>query len=195
MKKIALVIALAIASLNTAQAQNDLPAAEPLRFLIGMGVTAGGDKLVHAEYEDGDTVNIKAGGTIVFTGGVDYRISPQFSVQGTLNYHVDQANASNGKIKFVRFPVEVLGYYHLNQQWRVGGGLRFINSAKLSASGAAGSINEEFKGTVSPLIEAEFLMGPHLGVKMRLVSEKFEHKPSGEKVSGNHFGAFMNYYF
>lgn len=195
MKKIALVISLAIASLNTAYAQNTVPEAGPVRFLLGMGVTAGGDRLVHATYDDGDTVNIKAGGTIVFTGGVDYRVNPQFSIQGLLNYHVDQANASNGKIKFVRFPVELLGYYHPNQQWRVGGGLRLINGAKLTSSGAAGSLDEEFKGTVSPVVEAEFMMGSKLGIKMRYVFEKFEHKTTGQKAKGNHVGLLMNYYF
>src|SRR5690606_23263342 len=103
----------------------------PLRFLAGGGLTFGGDKLATAVYEDGTEIDIDAGGTIALHVGVDYRFAPQFSVQGTVGYHVDGASARNGDLRFERVPVELLGYYHVNEQLRVGGGIRFVTNAAL----------------------------------------------------------------
>ena len=44
----------------------------PLRFLLGLGLTAGGDKLVTVSYTDGSTDSISAGGGLLFYGGMDY---------------------------------------------------------------------------------------------------------------------------
>lgn len=195
MKKFALAIALAVASLNAAHAQTGPEATKPVHFLVGMGLTFGGDELASVQWANGDDYKITAGGMIAFQAGVDYRVSPEFSLQGTFAYHFDQANGSNGDMKFTRYPVELLAYYHPTQNWRVGGGLRYVNSPKLSSSGAAYIGNFTFKNTVSPVIEAEYLLGEHLGIKARFVKEEYELKNYNEKYKGDHFGVFMNYYF
>ena len=195
MKKIALVIALAIASLNAAHAQTAPPEAKPVRFLVGMGLTFGGDELATVQYQNGDDYDISAGGMIAFVAGVDYRISPEFSMQGTVAYHFDQANASNGDMKFKRYPVELLAYYHPTQNWRVGGGLRYVSSPELSSSGAAYIGNYAFKNTISPVIEAEYLVSSHLGLKVRLVKEEYQVKGYNEKYKGDHVGIFATLYF
>ncbi len=205
MKKITLAIALAIASLGSAHAQTDTKAADSnnFRVMIGMGITGGGDTLATAYYEknskydyydDGD-YNIKAGGIVAFTGGVDFRVTPEFSLQSTISYHVDQANASNGDIKFARYPIELLAYYHPNAQWRVGGGVRYVSSPKLSSSGVARGINATFDNTVSAVVEAEYFFSPNFGAKFRYVNEKYEKKGYTGKVDANHVGIFGNYYF
>src|SRR4051812_39877158 len=76
-----------------AQAQTVVPPASPARFLFGVGVSGGGDKLVSGQYEDGSGVDIHAGGPLSLTAGVDYHFIPEFSLQGTINYHVDDASA------------------------------------------------------------------------------------------------------
>ncbi len=193
MKKMTAAIALMIAALGQAQAQN--APANPLRFVAGMGLTAGGDKLVNVSYSSGDSSDLHAGGLIVFDAGVDYRFSPEFSMQSTISYHVDQANAKNGNIKFKRFPIELIGYYHPNTQWRVGGGVRYISNAKLSGSGFGSVANDNFDNTVGALVEAEYMVSPVLGLKVRLVSEKYKYEHSSTKIDGSHIGFFGNYYF
>ena len=193
MKKMTAAIALMVAALGHAQAQN--APANPLRFVAGMGITAGGDKLVNVSYSNGESYDLHAGGLIVFDAGVDYRFSPEFSMQSTVSYHVDQANAKNGNVKFKRFPIELIGYYHPNTQWRVGGGVRYISSAKLSGSGFGSVANDNFDSTVGALVEAEYMVSPVLGFKVRLVSEKYKYEHSSTKINGNHIGFFGNYYF
>ncbi len=199
MKKVIFSIALAIASLGAAQAQSDMPAQpeKQMHFLVGMGITFGGDKLAEVEYDKGSTVKLHAGGTVDFVAGIDYRVNPEFSFQGTIGYHVDAANASNGDVTFSRIPMEVLAYYHVSPQWRFGGGARYVSSVKLRSSGAGDiySGNYDFKNTLSPVIEAEYMMNPKFGFKVRYVHEKIEEKTSGQKLDASHVGLFGTYYF
>jgi opacity protein-like surface antigen len=188
MKKIALMIALAVASLGSAQAQEFGP-----RFFIGTGLTGGGDTLATAYYEDDYERNIKAGGLIQFGAGVDFRVNDQFSMQASFNYHFDGENSRSNDFKYSRSPIELMAYWHPAQNWRIGGGARYVGNAKVEDD--FDSI--KFEDTVGAVIEAEYLLGNHFGFKLRYVSEKYEFKTPFEtyKVDGNHVGAFVNYYF
>jgi hypothetical protein len=196
MKKIAFTLATLLATLGAAHAQTLAPVSspKPLRFLLGMGLSAGGDELVHAEYTNGETANIHAGGLIYFTAGADYHFTPEFSLQGTVNYHVDRANASNGDVKFERFPVELIGYYQPNLSWRVGGGVRYTNSSKLSGSGAGSRLRADFDDATSAVVEAEYFTSPNLGIKLRYVNETFKSR-GYQDVDGSHVGLSANFYF
>ena len=197
MKKIVFALGLAIATLHAAQAQNAAPApvGGQLRGVVGLGFTAGGDELATASYVKGGSIDIDAGGGVVFTGGVDYVVNDRFSFQGTVNFHVDDANAKNGSIKFQRFPIEVAAYFHPSAEWRIGGGVRYVASPKLSSSGVASGYDDRYKNTVSPMLEVEYLYGGNIGFKLRAVSETIESKYSGRKFKANHVGLFANYYF
>ena len=198
MKKFALAAALALASLG-AHAQTWVPvedgANKPLRFVAGAGITYGGETIVTAHYVDGDDIDIDAGGSVAFLVGLDYRINPQFSVQGTVGYHVDNAGGNNGNVRFERVPVELLGYYHVNDKVRVGGGLRYVTAAALRTSGVADIGDYEFKDTTSSVAEIEYLYSHQLGFKLRYVNDRFKDKTFGDKVRGDHVGAFVNFYF
>lgn len=200
MNKIALVFALALASsLGAAQAQTWVPvqdlATKPLRFVVGVGITYGGEKIVTAEYTDGDKIDIDGGGTVAFLAGLDYRVNPQFSVQGTVGYHVDNAAGSNGDIRFERVPFELLGYYHVNDKVRVGGGLRYVTGAALRTGGVADIGDYDFKDTTSPVAEIEYLYSPQLGFKLRYVNDKFKMEDFNETIKGDHIGVLVNFYF
>lgn len=188
--------AAALLALGTAQAQvayQPLPY-KPLSMIVGAGFSAGGDELASAQYTNGDSVDIRAGGGVYLTAGVNYRFHPQFSMQATANFHIDDTSARNGSIRFRRYPIELLGYYHVNPEWRVGGGVRYVSGAKLSSSGVASGLNFEFDSTTSGVIEAEYLYGPKLGFKFRYVNETFKAARVND-VDANHFGASINYYF
>jgi hypothetical protein len=194
MKKI--LFAALLATLGAAHAQTfaPAPAPSPARFLVGMGLSSGGDELASAKYTNGDTINIHAGGLVYFTAGVDYHFTPEFSLQGTVNYHVDRANARNGDVKFERFPVELIGYYQPNPAWRVGGGVRYTTSPKLSGSGFATGLDVGFDDTTSAVVEAEYFTSPKVGIKLRYVNETFKSRGYYD-VDGSHVGISLNHYF
>jgi opacity protein-like surface antigen len=199
MKKIALAFTLAVASLGMAQAQSFVQvqdvATKPLRFVAGAGVTYGGERIVTARYTNGDEMDIDGGGSVALLVGLDYRVNPQFSVQGTIGYHVDNAAGTNGDIRFERVPFELLGYYHVNEKVRVGGGLRYVTATSLRTNGVADIGNYEFKDTTSAVAEIEYLYSPQLGFKLRYVNDKFKFRDFDGTVGGDHVGALVNFYF
>ena len=96
-----------------------------------------------------------------------------------------------------------MAYYHLNDKFRLGGGLRIVNHAKLKLNGTGGFLNVpgNFKDTFSSatglVIEGEWLPDPTVGIKLRSVSgEKYQsnHFP-GVLFKGDHVGLLANYYF
>jgi len=170
--------------------------ADPLHYVVGAGVTFGGDKLATATYTNGSSTNIRAGGGLALLAGVDYRVSPEFSVQGTVGYHIHfTPEASNGDADFRRLPVELLAYYHVAPQWRVGGGLRFVSNAKLHGSGAASNLNENFDNSTSLVAETEYFVTPKVGIKLRYVNDEFKSERTKQTFSGNHVGLLANFYF
>lgn len=194
MKKIALVIALAIASLGAAQAQN-APAQKQMSFLLGGGLTFGGDKLITVEYENGVDMAVRAGGMIAMYAGIDYRVNDAFSFQATVGYHVDNTSARNADARFERYPLEVLAYYNVSPNWRVGGGARYVSNPKFKTSGALNIGDFAFDNTLGGVLEAEYLMNAHVGIKLRYVHETYESKQIAEKIDGSHVGILANFYF
>ncbi|MBA5608121.1 hypothetical protein H3H36_22485 [Duganella sp. FT3S] len=193
MKKHFIAAALGLITVTGALAQTT---AKPLHFVAGAGVTFGGDKLATTHYTDGSSSNITAGSGLALLVGAEYRVAEQFSVQGTVGYHIRfTPDASNGDADFRRVPVELLGYYHINDQWRVGAGVRFVSNARLHGSGAASGLNADFDNTTGAVLEGEYFVKPNVGLKLRAVREQYTPTHSNVSFSGNHIGMLANFYF
>lgn len=193
MKKTILAAALAIGASVGAHAAD---AASPVRFLLGAGLTFGGDTLATVTFSDGRSEDIRGGGLVHLYAGGDFRVTDVLSLQATVGYHVDDSSsASNGGVRFTRMPVDLLALYHLNDHFRLGAGVQFVNSPTLKGSGVASNINFDFKNTTGAIVEGEYLFTPHMGAKLRYVSEKFEPTFGGPKAKGDHLGLMFSYYF
>lgn len=165
--------------------------------LLGVGLTVGGDKFIEGiQYSDGYSEDIAAGQFLQVYAGVRYQAVPQFSVQATAGYHVDQTRrSSNGNARFARYPFEALAHFHVTDQVRVGGGVRFVTGARFTSSGLLAQGNPSFDDTTGAVAEIEYLAAPQLGLKLRYVSEKYQAKPpfSGA-LDGSHVGFMFNWY-
>lgn len=186
------VAVLAIAALGSLPAL----ANDGLRFLIGTAVTGGGETLSTVIFTDGSSEKIKSGGLLHLFGGLEYRIGA-FTLQANAGYHVDDTSAaSNGSVKFSRMPVELLGFWHVADDWRFGGGFRKAGSAKLTSSGAAASVGRATFSSKGGLVlqgEAFFGSGQAISAYLRYVTEDYELR--GISVSGNHVGLGVAYRF
>jgi hypothetical protein len=195
MKKFAIakfVIGSALAAASLCSHAEDL---RPLHFVLGTGITGGGEKLATVTYTNGDTQDIRSGGLVHYFAGVDVRAAPFLSVQATVGYHVDTSSgASNGSVRFTRVPVEVLGYFHVNDAIRLGGGVRLINSPELRGRGVASNVNESFDNSVGVVLEGEYKFTNWFGVKLRAVSESYRAKSTGIKANGDHAGVYAAFY-
>jgi opacity protein-like surface antigen len=193
MKKTILAAALAIGATFGAHAAD---AAAPFRFLLGAGLTFGGDTLATVTFSDGRSEDIRGGGLVHLYAGGDFRVTDVLSLQATVGYHVDDSSsASNGGVRFTRVPVDLLALYHVNDRFRLGGGAQFVSGPALKGSGVASNINLEFKNTTGAIVEGEYLFSPHMGAKLRYVAEKFEPARGGPKAKGDHLGLMFSYYF
>jgi hypothetical protein len=191
MKKQTLCAVVLAAASVAAQAQST---PNPLRGFVGMAFTGGGETLVTVTYSDGTSKNIKSGGLIDLKLGADYRVNDMFSLQGSVGFHTDSTSASNGSVRFTRFPIELLGYWHASPAFRLGGGVRVPTGAKLRSSGVAASLGDtSFDTSAGVVLEGEYFFSPHFGLGLRAVKETYE--VGGSKIDGDHVGLRLNYYF
>ncbi len=230
MKNLTLTVALLLASVSTAHAQqqegrNDsglnkeavhpdwdpqssnlarpkmppMPPATGLSRVYGVtsiGVTSGGDELVTAVYESGRADTLRAGGKLSYAGGFEYRFVAPFTLQFTVGYHVDRADASDGNIRFSRYPAELVGFYDMGKKWRVGAGVRHVTSVGVKSKGAPDdSFNAKFDDATGALVEIEYMFNARVGVKLRAVKESYKLSNTSFKANGDHVGLFLNTYF
>lgn len=201
----AALVGWALAGAAGAQEASKAPAGGPaLRPLLGLGLTVGGDPIpiTYIDEETGDVQRVdyvKLGQFWQLYGGLEYQVGPRFSLQATLNYHADTSSDFGGVFRFSRYPVELLGHYHLSEEWRFGGGLRYIKNPKFVGSGErviGGAFEVEFEDTTGLVLETEYRVNRSFGLKLRLVAEKYELKPpfDGDKLDGSHAGLMLNWY-
>jgi hypothetical protein len=165
-----------------------------VRGFVGMDVTGGGDTLASVTYTDNTTQSIKAGGMLQIGGGIEYRQPGMpFAVQAGIGYHFDTTHASNGDITFSRWPIELIAFWYPSEQVRLGLGLRHATNASLHSSGAADIGSTDFSAKTGGLVEAEWLVTPHVGVSLRYVDEKYNL--AGHDIDGSHVGLGVGYYF
>lgn len=155
-----------------------------VHFILSGGLTAGGDTIVTANYTNGRSDNIKGGGLVQLGGGVLWQAANMpLAASFTVNYHVDNASASNGEARFDRMPLEAIVYYTGVAKWRFGAGVRSVQSAKAiyEVNGAKETL--KFKDATGTLVEAGYGLTPNAWINVRYVSEKY--KPSSfTSVSG-----------
>lgn len=161
-----------------------------LRPLLGFGLTFGGETLVNVRYTDGSTTKVSSGGLMHLFFGAEYEL-PSMVVQATVGYHVDDTNASNGSVKFARYPVELLALWKANDHWRVGAGLRSAENARVTSSGAARPTvgGADFGSKLGFVLQAEYMYGGAAGrgsLYGRVVSE--DYTVGRSTVDGNHAG-------
>ena len=179
------------------------PASRDLRFAFDLGLTGGGDKLATATFSDGSTQSIRAGGLVQLGGGVLWQpASGPVAVQSTFNYHVDDVSASNGTLRFSRYPLEILGYYTGVPRWRFGAGPRFVFSPRLKVDVPGANSTITFEDTVGAVAEAGYRFGDYMWVNLRLTGERYKVKSidgnavsSDSDVSGNSVGVNLVLYF
>jgi hypothetical protein len=194
MKKTLLAAALALGCTGAFAA--DASSGPQFRFLAGAGITFGGDTLANVRFSDGSNEKIHGGGLVMLYGGGEFRLGTAMSVQATIGYHVDDSSgASNGSVRFTRVPLDLLLYYHVNEQWRIGAGVQRVSGPELKGSGVASNIHLKFDDATGTVIEGEYLFNPKMGAKLRYVNEKFTPQGGGPDADGSHFGLLFNYYF
>jgi hypothetical protein len=190
MKKQVSILLIALAS-TVAFAQE---APSKLGLVFSFGANLGGDTLVRGTYSNGDSYTIKAGGGTMLSIGATYSINDKMDIQATIGHESDSTDAVNGSIDFKRNPMEVLGFYNINENIRIGAGLRQVSDARLSSSGVASSLGTtDYSASAGTVLEGQYFFAPksaerkvRVGMFVRFVAEEFT--AAGKSVKGDHLG-------
>lgn len=167
-----------------------------IRPFLSLGVTGGGDTFDRFRYSDGTTKSVKAGGLVQFSLGMDISFESPFSAQVSLGYHTDSARGSDGKYNFSRYPFEVLGHWRLNDQMRIGGGIRSALNPKISSGGSLAGSSASFTASPGLVLQGEYFVQRNLGLKLRVVNETYKDKAAPQpEFRGDHVGFFASLYF
>ena len=175
-------IAFALAALFVVPA---VSGAADIRPVFVAGYDTGGDKLVTVTFTNGDSESIRANEGLYVGGGISVMNDDKnIEFVGTVNYKYQRVSADNGDITWTRVPIDALLFYRW-QKVRVGGGLTFQLSPKLSGSGFAGGVNPSIDNAVGALLQADYLLGKvNIGLRATFV----DFKSGGATAKGNGVG-------
>lgn len=177
-----------------------------LRLFGSLGYGLGGDALVSGTWTTGEPWDLKAGKGTALALGADLRVVGSISIQGSVGYHRNSVDGTNGNVVFTRAPVELLGFYSLTEQARLGLGVRKSQSAKLQGGGVTAGLNETYESSAGAVAEVQYLFSapsksdrsPVMGMYMRYVKESFKAKDlawDAEKRDGSHVALGLIFYY
>lgn len=179
------VAAAAIALTSLSAAAQDRPANAPapaaastkgFQFVGNAGFTFGGDTIAVAQYTNGTDQKINAGGMLEFGFGGIYEANDlPIAAQLTANYHVNDTDATNGTMRFHRFPIEGMLYFTGVEQWRFGVGVRAVQSPRYTSQiKGATTKTLEFDNTTGAIAEVGYAISPKLWINVRYVAENYK---------------------
>lgn len=180
----------------------------PWRLVVGLGYGSGGDTITSGTITTVGTnqvvpFEIKPGSDYQWRLGAQYQLNERLAVQTTVGYSDVAPMGFNGSLNFTTVPVELLGMFSLNPQWRVGAGIRKAY-AEMRGSGVASDspILGSFESSMGSVVELQYLMsnaapgarsvGTQFGFSLRFVNE--DYKRLGYSFSGNHYELGMVLY-
>lgn len=202
-------ILLALAGVSAGHAvaaeRNPSPTAVNVNAVLTTGITFGGDKLrevsVDTVFSGTETEDIKAGESVFFAGGASVR-NDRFEAQATIGYYVDGIFGENGETTFVRYPLELLGFWR-STNVRIGGGVTFHINPEFEFDVDDDTLPKEtvrFDDAWGGIIQVEYLFSPlradgglQFGIGVRGTSIEYEAKKSPDKFDGDSIGLVFTF--
>jgi len=177
------------------------PPQKTVQFVLGAGITTGGDKILDVDLydEDGDSssADLYAGAFIHIYGGLNFLIpNSDFSVQSTIGWFGDTITAENGSVSFTRIPLEVIPYYNVNNI-RIGFGLTYHLNPELDGSDAAGpNADLDFDDALGTVLSIEYKFGNGFAAGLRHTSIEYELSDfDATSLDGSNIGLYGTFLF
>ncbi len=161
--------------------------------VLRAGFDFGGDTIATATFTSGKTDSIKANDGIYFGGGASILLdSKDIEIETTLSYKYTSITASNGDITWTRFPLDALVFYRM-PKYRLGGGLTYHMSPKLSSSGVVGGLNVKVDDALGVVLQGDYLLTPKLNMGLRYTN--LSYKANGVTAKSNGAGITFGFVF
>jgi hypothetical protein len=167
--------------------------AADVRPVFKAGYDTGGDTIVTAVFTNGSTKSIKANEGIYLGLGASILLdSKDIEIEASASYKYQSITAANGDITWTRFPLEGLVFYRA-PKFRVGGGLTYHLSPKLSGSGVAGGLNVNVDDALGAVLQGDWLITQRISVGLRYTN--LSYKANGVKANSDGVGVIFGMRF
>ena len=181
----------AFAAASPAEGASPEAAPASIRPLVGVMLTgtAGIDK-VTVTNPDGSVAIGSLSGRYEGYAGAEFPIDPNgLALRLTAGLHMSASFASSngGSEHFTSIPLEATLWYPLNDQLRVGGGVRYAMHTRFSGAGARTA--DGLTATPALVFGAGYRLLPHLLLDLRYVYERYERGNGGSDLEASHWGA------
>ncbi len=123
------------------------------RFLVEGGVEYGGDEILKVFFTNGGDQTMKAGqgGYFGVGGQFEFTQVKNLMIRTLIGIKYNTTAADNANIRLTRFPLIVIPYWKIKNDFRVGIGIASHQQAKLKGDGFIPDV--DFKSTIGPRIE------------------------------------------
>lgn len=142
--------------------------------------------------EDGDDVDLKAGGLFHLAAGYENRWETG-GMRITYGYKFDSLDADNGDAEIIRFPLEAIVYRRLAERHSLGGGLVYEMSPEFEIDVIGSGGNIEFDDAAGFMVYYGYSLGGSFEWGLRYTD--IEYKVEGLAVDGSSFGLYGSSFF
>ena len=124
-KKLILPVFLFLFSVNFF-AQDNLNTGKPIsaKFLVEAGINYGGDEILEVFFTNGENQKMRAGqgGFIALGGEFQFSKIEPLALRATLGFKYNTTAADDANIKLTRVPINIVAFWKLNEDFRIGVG-------------------------------------------------------------------------
>jgi hypothetical protein len=170
-----------------------------VRGLMKLGFDFGGDTVVTALFDTGDTSKIKLNEGMFLGGGVSLLTAGNsMSIDLTAAWKFTSINAINQDYDLTRFPLEALAFYNFSGDHgvRLGGGISYQLNPKFKASGDFHNFTLNYDNALGYVVQLDYLSktrpkasgGFNWGLRYTAVDYEVNGFPAG---AGNGLGFFV----
>lgn len=186
-------------------------AEEPRMRLFGnLAYGLGGDKVANAQINGGTTdLELLAGTGWTWMLGADLRLFGPLALQVNVGQQRNRAAGLNFDWDFVRNPAEVLVFYSVSEQVRLGLGVHKTYNAKFTESGTSYSAFADYEGSTGTVLEGQyFFTAPkndrsfRAGMNLRFIRENFTRtnyytgtQPTSAEMRGDQIALGLFFYY
>lgn len=186
MKRLLLAfIILSSLTLHNSAAQSESNSGITAKLLVDMGIEYGGDELLTVFFTNGQDQTMLAGqGAYLAAGGqLDFGKSVMLRMSIGIKYNTTAAD--NANIRLTRLPINIIPYWKINEDFRLGVGLTTHQSVRLKGDGFLD--DEDFKSTTGARVEFGYKWAA-----LTYTSVKYEAQ-NGEQLDAGSLGLSISF--
>jgi hypothetical protein len=172
-----------------------------VHFVGTFGADFGSTKLISVIMSDGSERSLKANQGVNGSLGIAFLKlgGGKFVTQATLGLEYSAVTASNGSIRWLAFPLEVMEFAYLDPV-RLGAGISYLLAPSVKGEDFLDAYDVDFKSSPGLVLQADWVWrlknnarGARMTFGARYVVQQVESKETGASIDANAFGLVLGF--